>query len=162
MTPDKLFSDKSRSSKLTIQPNDSGMGPSNLFLSKEISEGRLGSAVSSLTVEFEVVGSNSLSTKVGVRLLVYSLPQHPTKWDLNWVGPLYNRRYPVTLLKDKSKSNKSDSSHKVEGIKLNLFEESQSHLNEVRLLKQEGKILTKVKVYQAAQAANTYWNGTSH
>ncbi|MED6184265.1 hypothetical protein PIB30_045850 [Stylosanthes scabra] len=29
-------------------------------------EGRLGSAVSSLTVEFEVVGSNSLSTKVGV------------------------------------------------------------------------------------------------
>ncbi|MED6181681.1 hypothetical protein PIB30_021610 [Stylosanthes scabra] len=50
--------------------------------------GRLGSAVSSLTVEFEVVGSNSLSTKVGVRLLVYSLPQHPTKWDLNWVGPL--------------------------------------------------------------------------
>ncbi|MED6144943.1 hypothetical protein PIB30_020238 [Stylosanthes scabra] len=44
-------------------------------------------AFSSLTVEFEVVGSNSLSTKVGVRLLVYSLPQHPTKWDLNWVGP---------------------------------------------------------------------------
>ncbi|MED6144730.1 hypothetical protein PIB30_018202 [Stylosanthes scabra] len=30
-------------------------------------EGRLGSAVSSLTVEFEVVGSNSLSTKVGIQ-----------------------------------------------------------------------------------------------
>ncbi|MED6125496.1 hypothetical protein PIB30_069058 [Stylosanthes scabra] len=58
-----------------------------VFANINAKKGRLGSAVSSLTVEFEVVGSNSLSTKVGVRLLVYSLPQHPTKWDLNWVGP---------------------------------------------------------------------------
>ncbi|MED6106640.1 hypothetical protein PIB30_006265 [Stylosanthes scabra] len=60
-------------------------------------KGRLGSAVSSLTVEFEVVGSNSLSTKVGVRLLVYSLPQHPTKWDLNW-------KFSVEIPTDTSKT----------------------------------------------------------
>ncbi|MED6169108.1 hypothetical protein PIB30_018239 [Stylosanthes scabra] len=42
------------------------IGRSETFQCLALTMGRLGSAVSSLTVEFEVVGSNSLSTKVGV------------------------------------------------------------------------------------------------
>ena len=49
-----------------------------------------------------------------------------------------NAREPFNLLEDKSRYNKSDSSHKVEGIELKVLSLSLSFLNVVMLPKQVG------------------------
>ncbi|MED6132318.1 hypothetical protein PIB30_017946 [Stylosanthes scabra] len=86
----------------------------------------------------------SLSTKVGVRLLVYSLPQHPTKWDLNWLLPKeviqpLPKPLPESILEMPNKQDKEDKDEQEEN------EQSVDHLSPEDLLKGHIKRAKRVK-----------------